>query len=140
MPFFNRAKKPNQVANPPLDGSNAPIPQPPANPEAGAGADGDGEGEKNAMALARTRTEDIVYPSGLKLALLMTSVFVSMFLVALVCLLFVFCSPSSLPLRYYQNKTVPARPATRAVCACTTQIPMCICLCFSTDGRLIAVP
>lgn len=80
MPFLNRAKKSDQVANPPLDGSNAPIPQAAANPE----DDGAGEKNENAMALARTRTEDIVYPSGLKLALLMTSVFVSMFLVALV--------------------------------------------------------
>lgn len=80
MPFFKRAKKSDQVANPPLDGSNAPIPQAAANPE----DDGAGEKNENAMALARTRTEDIVYPSGLKLALLMTSVFVSMFLVALV--------------------------------------------------------
>lgn len=81
MPFFKRAKKADQVADPPLDGSNAAVPQAAANP----GVDGEGEGEKNAMALARTRTEDIVYPKGIKLALLMTSVFVSMFLVALVC-------------------------------------------------------
>lgn len=80
MPFFNRAKKSDQVANPPLDGSNAPIPQAAANPE----DDGTNEKNENAISLARTRTEDIVYPSGLKLALLMTSVFVSMFLVALV--------------------------------------------------------
>lgn len=80
MPFFNRAKKSDQVANPPLDGSNAPVPQAAANPD----DDGAGEKNENAMALARTRTEDIVYPSGLKLAVLMTSVFVSMFLVALV--------------------------------------------------------
>ncbi|KAJ4414848.1 hypothetical protein N0V82_007696 [Gnomoniopsis sp. IMI 355080] len=78
MPFFKRAKKTDQVANPPLDGSNATAPQAAANLE----ADGAGE-EKNAMSLARTRTEDIVYPTGIKLALLMTSVFVSMFLVAL---------------------------------------------------------
>ncbi len=32
-----------------------------------------------------TATEDIVYPTGLKLALLLVSVFISMFLVALVC-------------------------------------------------------
>lgn len=79
MPFFKRAVKAEQVAHPPLDGSNAPIPQPAANP--------DGEKEEkgqNAMALTRTRTEDIVYPTGIKLALLMTSTFVSMFLVALV--------------------------------------------------------
>ncbi len=34
-----------------------------------------------------TATEDIVYPTGLKLALLLLSVFISMFLVALVCVL-----------------------------------------------------
>lgn len=39
--------------------------------------------QSNAIALARTRTEDIVYPSGLKLAALMASTFISMFLVAL---------------------------------------------------------
>lgn len=79
MPFFKRAKKADQVANPPLDGSKAPVPHAAANPE------DEGADEKNAMALARTRTEDIVYPTGIKLAVLMTSVFVSMFLVALVC-------------------------------------------------------
>lgn len=78
MTFFKRAAKTDQVANPPVDGSNVPIPQPAANP------DGKEENSKNAMALSRTRTEDIVYPTGVKLALLMTSTFVSMFLVALV--------------------------------------------------------
>lgn len=78
MPFFRRANKADQVANPPLDGSNVPIPQPASIPLA------EHEASKNAMALTRTRTEDIVYPEGVKLALLMTSVFVSMFLVALV--------------------------------------------------------
>lgn len=37
-----------------------------------------------------TDTEDIVYPSGLRLGLLLTSVFVSMFLVALVSMLSIF--------------------------------------------------
>lgn len=76
--FFKRAAKADQVANPPVDGSNVPIPQPAANPES------EEKDSKNAMALTRTRTEDIVYPKGIKLALLMTSTFVSMFLVALV--------------------------------------------------------
>lgn len=82
MAFLKRAKKPDQVLNPPLDGSNQPIPMSDPNPDIPAT---EGDAGKNAMALARTRTEDIVYPTGLKLALLMTSTFVSMFLVALVC-------------------------------------------------------
>lgn len=82
MSFFKRASKPNQAANPPLDGSNQAMPQPDANPAASLGDD---DAAQNAMELARTRTEDIVYPSGLKLVFLMLSTFVSMFLVALVC-------------------------------------------------------
>jgi len=35
---------------------------------------------------SNTESSDIIYPSGIKLALLMTSIFVGMFLVALVCL------------------------------------------------------
>lgn len=88
MPFFKRAKpagpaakKPDQEVKPQLGGSTGPVEVPTtvADPSA------DAEGERNAMALARTRTEDIVYPTGLKLTLLMLSTFVSMFLVALVC-------------------------------------------------------
>lgn len=79
MQLFRRTKKPDQAASPPLDGSITLAPHPDSNPTAGAEV----EAEKNPIGLARTRTEDIVYPSGLKLALLMVSVFVSMFLVAL---------------------------------------------------------
>jgi len=37
---------------------------------------------------SKDRQTDIIYPSGLKLALIMTSIFVSMFLVSLVRLIF----------------------------------------------------
>lgn len=77
MPFFKRAKA-NQAANLPLDGSISSAPTRAAEP------DGDGEDAKNKIELSRTKTEDIVYPTGLKLALIMISTFVSMFLVALV--------------------------------------------------------
>ncbi|CAN8095623.1 unnamed protein product [Discula destructiva] len=72
MSFLKRAKKADRVADPPLDGSNVPIPQAASNPE-----------DHTGLALARTKTQDIVYPTGLKLAVLMSSVFLSMFLVAL---------------------------------------------------------
>lgn len=75
MPFFKRAKKPDAAAKNPV----SPAPD-------GPGYDED-KGDKNAIALARTRTEDIVYPTGLKLVFLMLSTFVSMFLVALVCII-----------------------------------------------------
>lgn len=47
-----------------------------------------------------TATKDIVYPSGLRLFLLMASIFVSMFLVALV-------SPLPRPHCSYQKKSLP---------------------------------
>ncbi|KAF3770926.1 hypothetical protein M406DRAFT_96985 [Cryphonectria parasitica EP155] len=62
MSFLKRAKKPDQTANPPLDGSQETAPFPEAQP---------------------TATNDIVYPHGPKLALIMISTFTSMFLVAL---------------------------------------------------------
>lgn len=80
MQLLRRPKKPSQAANPPLNGSITLAPYPDSNPTTGAEV----EAEKNPVGLVRTRTEDIVYPSGLKLMLLMVSVFVSMFLVALV--------------------------------------------------------
>lgn len=51
---------------------------------------GDGEEKhggdlQQAKTNATTATQDIEYPSGLKLVLLMSSIFISMFLVALVC-------------------------------------------------------
>lgn len=80
MQLFNRSEKPDQAANPPLDGSISSAPHPDSNPN----TDAEAEAEKNAIGLSRTRTEDTVYPAGLKLILLMVSVFISMFLVALV--------------------------------------------------------
>ncbi|ROW06202.1 hypothetical protein VMCG_04574 [Cytospora schulzeri] len=80
MQLFKRSKKPDQAANPPLDSSITVAPHPDSNPTT-TGAEV--ESEKSPIGLTRTRTEDIVYPSGLKLTLLMVSVFVSMFLVAL---------------------------------------------------------
>ncbi|KAG6356610.1 hypothetical protein INS49_014483 [Diaporthe citri] len=74
MQFFKRSKKPGQDVDLSNDDS-----VPPAKPT----SDEEGEGGKNEISLARTKTEDIVYPTGLRLALLMTSVFISMFLVAL---------------------------------------------------------
>ena len=44
----------------------------------------DSNGEKDAVASEPVKEAEIIYPSGLKLALLMTSMFVGMFLVALV--------------------------------------------------------
>lgn len=70
MPFFNkRANKVDEHLS----------------PQSGPDAVGEGaqEQQANKIELARTRTEDIVYPSGLKLAALMGSTFISMFLVAL---------------------------------------------------------
>lgn len=91
MPFFKRAKpagqaakKSDQEVKPPLGGSIQPVPTSVAGPIV------DGEADGNAMGLARTRTEDIVYPSGLKLTLLMMSTFMSMFLVALVSTVLVY--------------------------------------------------
>lgn len=82
MAFFKRAKKPNEatISSPPLASPVSSTPMAGIN----ATTDGDAEAEANKMALARTRTEDIVYPSGIKLAVLLLSTFVSMFLVALV--------------------------------------------------------
>lgn len=68
MPFFKRGKKPGQDVDP---NNNGPVP-----PEKPA-ADVEGEEGKNEISLARTKTEDIVYPTGIRLALLMTSVFIS---------------------------------------------------------------
>lgn len=68
MQFFKRGNKPGRDVDPSNDG-----PVSPASPK----ADEEGEAGKNEISLARTKTEDIVYPSGLRLALLMTSVFIS---------------------------------------------------------------
>lgn len=68
MQLFKRGKKPDQDVNPSKDGSA---------PSTDPGAKDEGEPEKNEINLARTKTEDIVYPTGLKLGLLMTSVFIS---------------------------------------------------------------
>lgn len=92
MQLFERSEKPDQAANPPLDGTITSAPHPDSNPT----TDAEAEPEKNAIGLSRTRTEDIVYPAGLKLILLMVSVFISMFLVALVygpASLVVLCCP-----------------------------------------------
>lgn len=92
MSFFKRAKKPAVAANPPLDGSQETAPFPDAQPTPS-------NGDRNNIELARTRTQDIVYPHGLKLALIMISTFMSMFLVALVCYHLV-QTPSSSSKRY----------------------------------------
>lgn len=68
MPFFKRGKKPSQDVDINNNGS-----APPEKPT----ADVEGEEGKNEISLARTKTEDIVYPTGIRLALLMTSVFIS---------------------------------------------------------------
>lgn len=68
MQFFKRGKKPGQDVDLSNDDS-----VPPAKPTAGE----EGEEGKNEISLARTKTEDIVYPTGIRLALLMTSVFIS---------------------------------------------------------------
>lgn len=81
--FFKRGKEEEVATNVVADGSITSAPHPDPN----VTADEKGAAEVQPEGLAPTRTtatEDIVYPSGLKLALLMTSVFVSMFLVALV--------------------------------------------------------
>ncbi|KUI71427.1 Putative HC-toxin efflux carrier TOXA [Cytospora mali] len=81
MQLFRRAKKPDQAVDPSQDVSITSAPHPDSNPTSTVA---EVETEKNnPIGLARTRTEDIVYPSGLKLTLLMTSVFMAMFLVAL---------------------------------------------------------
>ena len=85
--FFKRGKKEDQAPNVVADGSITSAPHPDPN----ATADEEGADPKTEEGLAPVRTtatEDIVYPSGLKLVLLMTSVFMSMFLVALVRFLF----------------------------------------------------
>ena len=67
MQFFKRGKKPSQDADLNNVGnalSAKPIPN-------------EGEEEKNEISLARTKTEDIVYPTGIRLTLLMLSVFIS---------------------------------------------------------------
>lgn len=68
MQFLKRGKKPSQDADINNDGS-----VPPAKPTINE----EGDEAKNEISLARTKTEDIVYPTGLRLALLMTSVFIS---------------------------------------------------------------
>lgn len=80
MQLFKQAKKPKEAAHPPQDGFITSVPPPASNSK----TDAEVGTEKNPIGLTRTRTEDIVYPSGLKLVLLMSSVFLSMFLVALV--------------------------------------------------------
>lgn len=89
MPFFKRAKKPDEAAKSPQDGQTSLSAPQPASDPVGEGAEEvavDKEEQKNRIELARTRTEDIVYPTGFKLAALMASAFISMFLVALVSL------------------------------------------------------
>ena len=79
MLFKRKGKQPqeDEIASPaPMDGK-APTCVDPSSKESTA-AD-----EPNAKDLKRIHT-DIIYPSGLKLALLMTSIFVGMFLVSLV--------------------------------------------------------
>ncbi|ROV90262.1 hypothetical protein VPNG_09907 [Cytospora leucostoma] len=76
-----RLKRPNQGGDPPHDASLSSTPQPDLGSTLATGAGN--EAEKNPIGLARTRTEDIVYPSGLKLVLLVVSLFVTIFLVAL---------------------------------------------------------
>lgn len=68
MQFFKRGKRPGQDVDLSNDDS-----VPPAKPT----ADEEGEEGKNEISLARTKTEDIVYPTGIRLALLMISVFIS---------------------------------------------------------------
>lgn len=68
MQFLKRGKKPSQDADITQDGSAPPAITPPNE---------EGDEAKNDISLARTKTEDIVYPSGLRLTLLMTSVFIS---------------------------------------------------------------
>lgn len=69
MQFFKRGKKPSQdAAHITKDGSAPPAISPPNE---------EGDEAKNEISLARTKTEDIVYPTGLRLTLLMTSVFIS---------------------------------------------------------------
>lgn len=85
MRFFNKAKKADDATNhSPLGGEIAPQPAP---DPVGEGAEEvvlDREDQKNKIELSRTKTEDIIYPTGLKLTALLLSTFISMFLVALV--------------------------------------------------------
>lgn len=69
MQFFKRGKKPGKDVDLGNDAS-----KPSADPR--INEDGDAE-KSNEISLARTKTEDIVYPTGLRLALLMISVFIS---------------------------------------------------------------
>ncbi|KAK2602487.1 hypothetical protein N8I77_009015 [Diaporthe amygdali] len=75
MQLFKRGKKPGQDVDLSSKDDSAPSANPTSKEE--------GEEGKNEISLARTKTEDIVYPEGLRLGLLMASVFISMFLVAL---------------------------------------------------------
>lgn len=68
MPFFKRGKNSGQDVDLSNDAST-----PSANPKSNE----NGDEEKNEISLARTKTEDIVYPTGVRLALLMISVFIS---------------------------------------------------------------
>lgn len=90
MPFFKLA---NKLTRKPGAATNSPTTPMPAVDPVGQGAEDvglDHAEQSNGIELARTKTEDIVYPTGFKLAALMASTFVSMFLVALVCLLAAF--------------------------------------------------
>lgn len=88
MAFFKRANHKSDEANgAPLRNTMPSTAAQPSIDPVGEGAEVVGLGKEeqaNRIQLARTRTEDIVYPTGLKLAALMISTFVSMFLVALV--------------------------------------------------------
>lgn len=85
MGFFRKSPKAG-AANAPADEPAAKSTPEPAN-VADEGRQSNDDSEDNAENLAQvntTATEDLVYPSGLKLGLLLTSIFISMFLVALV--------------------------------------------------------
>ncbi len=74
-------------ARPSSDAAEEPKTGPLADVDAAAAADDDDDDDDVPADLAQARStapEDIVYPSGLKLALLLSSIFISMFLVALV--------------------------------------------------------
>ena len=81
MPFWNKKKGATtngDGATPALESTPAPSTIKPTDPE------DEDPLEEAIRPVATTATEDVEYPSGPKLFLLITSVFISMFLVALV--------------------------------------------------------